>query len=163
MTNWQNRMFYGYLVGRPYSRDTRETLAKTSCHHLLWLFTFQSCARHMLHFARRLLTSYLPKLLWSSIALSLHTLSLIRNPYNEICKIEFIQLCVALFHVKFSCNFAIRYLVFKWELCKGFVWESVKKTQDVCTQKEPHDWISWLASYQRWHTCEACKGAKGSW
>ena len=25
MTNWQNRMFRGYLARRPYPRDTRET------------------------------------------------------------------------------------------------------------------------------------------
>ena len=67
---------------------THETLAKTKCHHLSWLFTFQSCAKHMLHFLGRLLTSYPRKLLWSSIALSLHTLShtqpLQRNPTNNI-------------------------------------------------------------------------------
>ena len=54
---------------------TRETLAKTSCNHLSWLFAFQSCVEHMLHFVGRLLTSYPQKLLWSSIVLSLHTLS----------------------------------------------------------------------------------------
>ena len=54
---------------------TRETLTKISCHHLSWFFAFQSYFRHMLHFAGRLLTSYPWKLLWSSIALSFHTLS----------------------------------------------------------------------------------------
>ena len=43
---------------------------------------------------------------------------------------------LALFHAKFACNLAIRYPVFWWELCKDSVRESVKKTQDVCTQKE---------------------------
>ena len=42
---------------------------------------------------------------------------------------------LALFHVKFACILAIRYLVFRWELCKGCVWESVKKTQVVCIQR----------------------------
>ena len=42
---------------------------------LSWLFAFQLYARHMLHFAGRLLASYPQKLLWSSIVLSLHTLS----------------------------------------------------------------------------------------
>ena len=28
---------------------------------------------------------------------------------------------LALFHAKFACNLAIRYLVFRWELCKGSV------------------------------------------
>ena len=54
---------------------TCETLTKANCHHLSWLFAFQSCVEHMLLFARRLLASYPRKLLWSSIALSLHTLS----------------------------------------------------------------------------------------
>ena len=30
---------------------------------------------------------------------------------------------------------AIRHSVFRWELCKGCVCESVKKTQDVCIQR----------------------------
>ena len=28
---------------------------------------------------------------------------------------------LALFYAKFACNLAIRYLVFRWELCKGNV------------------------------------------
>ena len=28
---------------------------------------------------------------------------------------------LALFHAKFSCNLAIRYPVFRWDLCKGSV------------------------------------------
>ena len=47
---------------------------------------------------------------------------------------------LALFRAKFTCNLAIRYPVFMWELCKGSEWESVKKTQDVCTQEESRDW-----------------------
>ena len=69
---------------------------------------------------------------------------------------------LALFRAKFACNLAIRYPVFMWELCKGNVWESVKKAQEVCTQEEPRDWISRLGSRQRWHMCEACKRAEGS-
>ena len=80
ITNWQNRMFCGYLAGRLYLQDTCEN-------HLSWLFAFQSCAEHMLHFTGRLLASYPRKLLWSSIALSLHTLSYTQplqwNPTNN--------------------------------------------------------------------------------
>ena len=47
---------------------------------------------------------------------------------------------LALFRTKFSCNLAIRYPIFRWELCKS----SVKKAQDVCTQEEPRNWISRL-------------------
>ena len=50
-----------------------EVLAKTSWHHLSWLFAFQSCAEHMLHLARRILVSYPWKLL--QFALSFHTFS----------------------------------------------------------------------------------------
>jgi len=31
MTNWQNRMFCGYLAGRPYPQDTRENQLSPSC------------------------------------------------------------------------------------------------------------------------------------
>ena len=31
MTDWQNRMFHGYLVGRPYLRDTHENQLSPSC------------------------------------------------------------------------------------------------------------------------------------
>ena len=69
MTNCQNRMFRGYLVGRPYSQDTREN-------QLSWLFAFQSCVEHMLHFVGSLLTSYPRKHLWSWMSLeSSHSLS----------------------------------------------------------------------------------------
>ena len=47
---------------------------------------------------------------------------------------------LALFYAKFACNLEIRYPVFRWELSKGSVWESVKKAQDKCTQEERHDW-----------------------
>ena len=52
---------------------------------------------------------------------------------------------LALFRAKFTCNLAIRYLVFKWESCKGSVRERVMKNLRVCTQEEPRDWISRLA------------------
>ena len=37
-----------------------------------------------------------------------------------------------LYSMPFACNLAIRYHVFRWELCKGCVWESVKKLKCVC-------------------------------
>ena len=46
---------------------------------------------------------------------------------------------LALFRAKFACNLAIRYFVFMWELCKGSVWESVKKSQEVCNPRESCD------------------------
>ena len=55
---------------------TCETLVKTSCHHLKWLFTFQLYAEHVLHFAGSLLASYSRKHFWSSMSLEFsHSLS----------------------------------------------------------------------------------------
>ena len=42
---------------------------------------------------------------------------------------------LALFNIKFAYILAIRYPIFRWKLCKGCVWESVKKTQVVCIQR----------------------------
>ena len=52
---------------------------------------------------------------------------------------------LGLFHAKFACNLAIRYPVFRWELCKGSVWESAKKSQEVRNSRESRDWILRLA------------------
>ena len=63
---------------------TREILAKTSCHHLSWLFVFQSCVEHMASLrgkSSRELPAKTPlifNLSW------VFTLSLTHNPYNEI-------------------------------------------------------------------------------
>ena len=37
----------------------------------------------------------------------------------------------------------------------------MKKTQDVRNSKESRDWLATGKSLE-WHTCEACRGAKGS-
>ena len=72
---WQNSNIKCF-VGIWRESLTREILAKISYHHLSWLFAFQSCAKHMLHFTRRLLASYPRKLLWSSICFKpLHSFS----------------------------------------------------------------------------------------
>ena len=73
-----------------YDSSTKQNVSRVSCGKALperhsrkpvvsilsWLFAFQSCAGHMLHFAGSLLTSYLQNMLQSSIVFSLHTLSL---------------------------------------------------------------------------------------
>ena len=69
---------------------------------------------------------------------------------------------LALFYAKFACNLAIRYPVFRWELSKGCVCESVKKAQDVYTQEEPRDWILRLASCQNGTRVKHVGGAEGS-
>ena len=94
MTVRQNRIFHRYLTRRLYSRDT----PKHSCLNLSWLFTFQSCARHMHHFAGCLVASYPRKLFSLQLLESSHTLSLsltqplqlnptINTGYNKLNKI----------------------------------------------------------------------------
>ena len=39
---------------------------------------------------------------------------------------------MALFRAKFACILAIRNPIFRWESCKGSVWESVKNYSSVC-------------------------------
>ena len=51
---------------------------------------------------------------------------------NTPIRLNLFNHVLALFRAKFACILAIRYPVFRWDLCKGCVCESVKKTQDVC-------------------------------
>ena len=64
---------------------------------------------------------------------------------------------LALFHAKFACNLAISNLVFRWESCKGSVWESVKKCSNLCKVAGTRNWNLRLASHQMMHTSEACR------
>ena len=75
---------------------------------------------------------------------------------------------LTLFRDKFTCNSAIRYPVFRWESCKGSVWESVKNSS-VCAFKSilatwTREWLTTDDS-PKCHTCEACRKLKGheSW
>ena len=52
-------------------------------------------------------------------------------------KFEFVRLnlfnhVLVLFRAKFAYILAIKYPIFRWELCKGCVWEGMKKIQVVC-------------------------------
>ena len=49
---------------------------------------------------------------------------------------------LALFRDKFACNTALRNLVFRWESCKGSVWECVKKCSRLCSEVGTRGWIS---------------------
>ena len=40
---------------------------------------------------------------------------------REIVRLNLFNHVLVLFCAKFACNLAIRYLVFRWELCKGSV------------------------------------------
>ena len=52
---------------------------------------------------------------------------------------------MALFRAKFACNLAISNPIFRWESCKGSVWESVKKCSKLCSETETRGWISRVA------------------
>ena len=99
---------------------TCELLAKYSCLHLSWLFTFQSCARHMHHFAGCLVTSYSWKLFSLQLLESSHTHSLslslsqplqlnhtINTGYNKLNKItiKFSTELKPTKHIVVNCNF----------------------------------------------------------
>ena len=52
---------------------------------------------------------------------------------------------LALFRAKFACILAIRNPVFRWESCKGSVWESVKNCLSVCKEAGTRGWTSRVA------------------
>ena len=57
------------------------------------------------------------------------------------CKVEFNQSSCWFYSVSKACNLAISNHVFKWELCKGSVWESVKKCSRLCSEAGTRCWI----------------------
>ena len=59
-------------------------------------------------------------------------------------RLKLINHFVGFIPCQFACNSAFRNLVFRWESCKGSVWESVKKSSRVCNLAGPRDWISRL-------------------
>ena len=67
------------------------------------------------------------------------------NLLFDFVRLNLINHLVGFILYQFACNSALRNLVFRWESCKGSVWESVKKSSRLCTQQGTHDWISWLA------------------
>ena len=59
---------------------------------------------------------------------------------------------MALFRTKFACILANSNPVFRWESCKGSVWESVKNCLKLCKETWTCGWISWVA-----HGCKPPK------
>ena len=78
------------------------------------------------------------------------------------CKVEILStILLALFCAKFACILAISNPVFKWESCKGSVWESVKKCSRLCKEAGTHDWISRVAhGLQAARSCTRAKHAE---
>ena len=72
---------------------------------------------------------------------------------------------LALFLTKFVCNLAIRYLVFRWELCKGSVRECEENTRFVQFKRVSRLDLTTglrLASHQNGTRVKHAGGAKGS-
>ena len=70
---------------------------------------------------------------------------------------------MALFRAKFACILVISNPVFRWESCKGGVWESVKNCSRLCKEIGTRGWISRVArscKSPKW--CTRAKHAK-SW
>ena len=67
---------------------------------------------------------------------------------------------MALFRAKFACILAISNLVFRWESCKGSVWESVKNCSSLCKEAGTRGWISRVQAAKLLHTCQACQKLK---
>ena len=82
----------------------------------------------------------------------------------KFCKIEILStILLVLFRAKFACILAISNTVFRWESCKGSVWESVKICSRLCKEERTHDWISRVAhGLQAARSCTHVKHAR-SW
>ena len=74
---------------------------------------------------------------------------------------EVLYILLALFRAKFACILAIRNPVFRWESCKGSVWESVKNCSNVCKEAGTRDWILPVArGYKLPDWCTRAKHAR---
>ena len=58
-----------------------------------------------------------------------------------IVRLNLINYFAGFIPCQFACNSTFRNLVFRWESCKGSVWESVKKSSRLCTQQGTRNWI----------------------
>ena len=83
---------------------------------------------------------------------------------HSFCKVEFNQPSCWLYSMpKFACKLAISNPVFRWELCKGSVWKSMKKCSSLCKEVGTRGWISRVAcSCKPVEWCTRAKHAK-SW
>ena len=82
-----------------------------------------------------------------------------RSSSKAFVRLNLFNHVLALFCAKFTCNSVIRNLVFRWELCKGCMWESVKIWWSAYNQRAFRD------THQKCHMCEVCRKLKGhdSW
>ena len=78
----------------------------------------------------------------------------------QICsvRLNLINHYVGFIPCQFACNSALRNPVFRWDSCKGSVWESVKKCSRLCTEAVTQDWILRVA--RDWQTARGCTRVK---
>ena len=76
----------------------------------------------------------------------------------ENVRLNLINHLVGFILYQFTCNLALRNPVFRWESCKGSVWESVKKCSKLCTKVRTRNWISRVA--RDWQAARGCTRVK---
>ena len=110
------------------------------------------------------LTSVRPQKSWTSPFYNLmngpglKTLFSILTVLVFYVRLNLINHFVGFIPCQFACNSTLRNPVFRWESCKGNVWESVKKCSRRCTKAGTHDWISRVA--HDWQAARGCTRVK---
>ena len=75
-----------------------------------------------------------------------------------IVRLNLINNFVSFIPCQFACNLTLRNPVFRWESCKGSVWENVKKCSRLCTEVRTHNWILRMA--RDWQAARGCTRVK---
>ena len=76
----------------------------------------------------------------------------------HLVRLNLINHFVGFILCQFTCNSALKNPVFRWESCKGSVWESVKKCSRMCIEAETHNWILQVAC--DWQAARGCTRVK---
>ena len=74
-------------------------------------------------------------------------------------RLNLINHFVGFISCQFACNLAFRNPIFRWESCKGSVWESVNKSSKVCNSAGPCNWLTACKSPKQAHVWSM----QGSW
>ena len=67
------------------------------------------------------------------------------NSLKKNVRLNLINHLVGFIPCQFACNSTISNPMFRWESCKGSVWESIKKCSRLCSEAGTRGWISWVA------------------
>ena len=68
--------------------------------------------------------------------------------YVNVVRLNLFNHVLALFCAKFACNSTIRNSVFRWELCKGCVWESEELIK--CVHSRAFSWLELTTDSRVW-------------